>query len=212
MEQMQTEGMWGALSRELFSDHSAESHLETERLLLRPFCQEDDALILRISSDPGTVKYLYRWGLPGSTPQSDMEGFLGYALGEWDQSPVRVREYCIVLKATGESLGEGSVEYSETDDVAELGWILLPEHRGKGYVTEMARELIRFAFEEMAVKKVIAHCDARNAPSYRVMERLDMHLEEVEKECRPAKTVGGVMGDEMTWVISREDWEKAREK
>lgn len=183
--------------------------LETKRLLLRPFQEEDEDLILRISSDPETVKYLYRWGLPGSTPESDVDMFLSYCLKEWGKNPIQAREYCIVLKETGERLGDGSVEYFD-EKTAEIGWILTPEHRGKGYVTEMGRELMRFGFEEMGAEKVIAHCDARNAPSYRVMERLNMHLESLTPECRPAKVEGGKKGDEMTWAITREEWERRK--
>lgn len=184
-------------------------HLETARLYLRPFEEGDYPLILKISSDPDTVKYLYHWGHPGTTPESDAHRFLSYALGEWGKRPIRAREYCIVLKETGETLGDGSVEYcGDHGDVAEIGWILTPEHRGKGYVTEMGRELIRYAFEEMKVGKVIAHCDTRNIPSYRVMERLHMHLESTEKECRPAKTEGGKKSDEFTYALFREDWVK----
>lgn len=183
-------------------------HLETARLLLRPFEAGDYPLILKISSDPDTVKYLYYWGRPGMTPEQDARRFLAYALGEWEKRPIRAREYCIVLKETGETLGDGSVEYwGDTGRIAEIGWILTPEHRGKGYVTEMGRELIRYAFEEMGVDKVIAHCDTRNLPSYRVMERLSMRLESVEKECRPAKEAGGKKSDEFTYALFRRDWE-----
>ena len=188
-------------------------HLETARLMLRPFEEADYPLILKISSDPETVKYLYFWGRPGITPEADAHRFLAYALGEWGKTPIRAREYCIVLKETGETLGDGSVEYLEEDrNVAEIGWILTPEHRGKGYVTEMGRELIRYAFEEMKVDKVIAHCDTRNIPSYRVMERLHMHLESMEKECRPAKVEGGLKSDEYTYAISRQEWETILEE
>jgi len=183
--------------------------LETERLFLRPFQEGDEDVILRISSDPETVKYLYRWGLPGSTPESDVEMFLSYCLEEWGKNPIKAREYCIVLRETGERLGDGSVEYFD-EETAEIGWILIGGHRGKGYATEMGRELMRFGFEEMQAKKVIAHCDARNAPSYHVMERLGMHLESLEKEMRPAKIAGGKKGDEMTWAITREEWERMK--
>ena len=113
-------------------------HLETARLILRPFEEQDYPLILKISSDPDTVKYLFHWGHPGITPEADAHRFLSHALNEWARTPVRVREYCIVLKETGETLGEGSVEYWDDDEkTAELGWILTPEYRGKGYVTDI---------------------------------------------------------------------------
>ena len=181
------------------------NRLETERLILRPFEDADYPLILKIASDPDTVKYLYHWGHPGTTPESDAHRFLSYAVGEWGKTPVRAREFCIVLKETGETLGDGSVEYWGEDE-AEIGWILTPEHRGKGYVTEMGRELMRFAFEEMGARRVIAHCDERNMPSQRVMLRLGMEKSDLAFGVRPAKEKDGVPGNEYTYAITREQY------
>ena len=178
--------------------------LETQRLLLRPFTKEDQVLVHRISSDPETTQYLYFWGRIGSTPESDTRRFLEYALNCWEESPIRAREYCVVIKETGEAIGEGGVEWVKDEPgTAELGWILLPEYRGKGYATEMGRELMRAAFEVWGAARVIAHCDARNAPSYHVMERLGMRLDSIEPEARPAKRENEKKGDECTYLITR---------
>ena len=181
--------------------------LETERLRLRSFTESDHSLVLRIASDPGTTKYLFFWGCIGSTPETDARRYLEYALGRWMETPIRAWEYCVTLKATGEAIGQGSVEWSQDiPGMAELGWILLPEYRGKGYATEMGRELLRAAFEVLGARTVIAHCDDRNAASYRVMERLDMKLDSVEKGARPAKRAGESNGDERTYTLSRSEW------
>ena len=182
--------------------------LETERLRLRPFTEPDRPLILRVASDPDTTKYLFFWGRVGSTPESDTQRYLEYALGRWRETPMRAWEYCVTLKETGESIGQGSVEWwQDVPDAAEIGWILLPEHRGKGYATEMGRELLRAAFAVLGAKTVISHCDDRNAPSYRVMERLGMKLDGIEKGARPAKNVGETNGDERTYALSRAEWD-----
>ncbi len=185
--------------------------LETERLFLRPFTEADHPLIQRISSDPGTTEYLYYWGRIGSTPESDTCRFLDYALNSRRESPMRAWEYCVTLKETGDALGEGSIEWVKYEPgTAELGWILLPEYRGRGYAAEMGRELMRAAFEVLGAQRVIAHCDDRNAPSYHVMERIGMKLAEIEKEARPAKRAGDKNGDERTYVISRAEWDIQR--
>ena len=187
---------------------NALKQLVTERLVLRPFTEEDHPLILRISSDPGTTKYLFFWGLIGSTPEGDARRFMEYALSRGRETPIRAWEYCVTRKDTGEAMGEGSVEWvAEAPGTVELGWILLPEYRGKGYATEMGRELMRAAFEVLGAAQVIAHCDARNAPSYHVMERLGMTLKSIEKEARPAKREGEKNGDECTYAIIRREWE-----
>lgn len=182
--------------------------LETNRLYLRPFSEADYPLALRISSDPDTTRFLYFWGRIGSTPESDARQFLDYAIKSREAAPILAWEYCAVLKETGECIGEGSLEGIPNEPgTAELGWILLPEYRGKGYATEMGEQLMRAAFDTMNAQRVIAHCDARNAPSYHVMERLGMKLDSIEKESRPAKRENERKGDECTCVISRAEWE-----
>ncbi len=182
------------------------SRLETPRLILRPMREEDAQMIFRISSDPSTTQYLYYWGRIGSTPESDMRRYLDYALECWRQEPLSAFEYCVINRATGEKMGEGSLEKLQKG-TAEIGWILLPEFRGNGYASEMGQELARAAFAALDAECVIAHCDARNTPSYRVMERLGMRFVHREKEARPSKRPGEQKGDELMYRITREAWQ-----
>ena len=179
--------------------------LETERLILRPFTEDDYDVILQIASDPDATKYLYFWGRDGITPRQDAHRFLNHALKEWSRDKITMREYCVILKETGERIGDSSVEVCD-ETAAEIGWILLPAFRGKGYATEAGRAMMDFGFTRYHAQRVIAHCDTRNAPSYHVMERLGMRLEGVEKEGRAPKYDGGPRGDEATYGISRPDW------
>ena len=186
------------------SKHEEFHRLETERLMLRPIAKTDYQMVLRISSDPGTTEYLYFWGRVGSTPESDAERYLKYAVGRWEETPVRAWEFCLIQKETGAAVGIGSVEWVKDEPgTAELGWIILPESRGKGYATEAGRELIRVAFDKMGADSVIAHCDSRNQTSRNVMERLGMTLREIVPEARPAKRPGDKKGDECTYALAR---------
>jgi RimJ/RimL family protein N-acetyltransferase len=147
-------------------------HLETERLTLRPFTEADYPLILRISSDPQTTEYLYYWGRIGTTPESDARRFLDYAVKNWKKSPIRAREFCLVLKDTGEAIGDGSVEWVEGEPgTAEIGWILLPEYRGKGYATEAVKAFLPAMAQKLNIKEVYGICLAENTASVRVLEK-----------------------------------------
>ena len=186
------------------TQYPAFDRLETERLVFRPFTEKDHPLILRIASDPATTEYLYFWGRIGSTPESDARGYLEYVLTRWKERPRRAWEFCLTLKESGEAVGCGSVEWVKDEPgAAELGWILLPEHRGKGYATEAGRELLWAAFELLGAKTVIAHCDSRNLPSRHVMERLGMTLRDIDPESRPAKRPGEKQGDEYTYAVDK---------
>ncbi|HEY0904752.1 MAG TPA: GNAT family N-acetyltransferase [Marmoricola sp.] len=60
---------------------------------------------------------------------------------------------------------------------AELGWVLHPDHAGRGYATEAVRELIRICFDELGLRRVTASCFLENEPSWRLMERVGMRRE-----------------------------------
>lgn len=180
--------------------------LQTQRLYLRPFTREDEALVYAIAADPDTTKYLYYWARPGLTVQQDTQRFLNYAVGGWQKEPIIDREYVLVLREDGIAIGDGSIQITG-EKTAEIGWILLPEYRGKGYVTEMARELLRFGFEELQVNRIEASCDSRNVASYRVMERLGMRYLETEYAARKPKREGEAPGDTLVYGITKEQWQ-----
>jgi RimJ/RimL family protein N-acetyltransferase len=56
----------------------------------------------------------------------------------------------------------------------ELMWFLDPDHWGKGYATEMAREAVRVAFEVLELDELVAQTVTVNHASRAVMERLGM--------------------------------------
>jgi len=59
----------------------------------------------------------------------------------------------------------------------ELGYGVHRDFRNRGYATEAARALLRWASEQPAVKRVIAHCDEDNIASQRVVEKAGMSRE-----------------------------------
>ena len=60
---------------------------------------------------------------------------------------------------------------------AELGWAFDPAYSGHGYATEAVRELLRYCFEELGLRRVTANCFLDNVSSWRLMERVGMRRE-----------------------------------
>lgn len=56
----------------------------------------------------------------------------------------------------------------------EMGYVLLPAYRGRGYATEAAAALLGWAFSRPGVERVILHIAPDNAASLRVAEKLGM--------------------------------------
>ncbi|KQW50968.1 GCN5 family acetyltransferase [Nocardioides sp. Root1257] len=60
---------------------------------------------------------------------------------------------------------------------AELGWVLDPAYAGRGYATEAVRALLRYCFDDLGVRRVVANCFLDNDASWRLMERVGMRRE-----------------------------------
>ena len=80
--------------------------------------------------------------------------------------------------ATGEGEPEtliGSVGYKGPADAGgdvEIGYSVLPQYRGLGYATEMARALVERARRAAGVRRVLAQTTDDNASSRRVLDKL----------------------------------------
>ncbi len=82
----------------------------------------------------------------------------------------------------------------------ELGWILDRRYQGKGYALEGAKAVVDFAFWELGLSALVAHCDTRNAPSFRLMERLGMERVAVGPRHYPQT---GEEAEEFTYRLCR---------
>ena len=78
----------------------------------------------------------------------------------------------------GEPWSQAEVAEQAKGTQAELGWVVAPEHGGRGLATEAAAELMRICFEDLGLRRVVALCFADNVASWRIMEKLGMRREE----------------------------------
>lgn len=141
--------------------------LETQRLLLRPWSESDAEELYRYARDE-------RIGpIAGWPPHKSVEGSLEIIRDVLSQDGV----YAVVLKETGLPVGSIGLSVGKAsglqleDTEAELGyWIGVP-YWGKGLITEAARELMRYAFEELGLEKLWCGYFEGNEKSRRVQEK-----------------------------------------
>lgn len=105
-------------------------------------------------------------------------------------------------------IGDGWAQLEVADEAkgveAELGWVLDPEHTGRGYATEAIRAVIDVCFGPLGLRRVHAGCFADNEPSWRLMERLGMRREEFSR--KTALHRSGEWLDGMNYGILAEEW------
>jgi RimJ/RimL family protein N-acetyltransferase len=59
----------------------------------------------------------------------------------------------------------------------ELGYIFNPKFQNQGFCAEASSAVIEYAFQEMDVHKVVAFCNPKNIPSWKLLEKIGMERE-----------------------------------
>jgi RimJ/RimL family protein N-acetyltransferase len=179
--------------------------LETERLVLRPFRDEDLPALHAMHSDEVVVRWLYHEVRSEQEVRDLLERKkFGAALteeGQWLSCAITLRE-------SGEVVGDLSLHWvSREHRCGEVGFILAPAHQRRGYTTEAAAALLPFAFESMGWHRLIGRTEARNTGSARVLEKLGMRLEAqlVENEW-----VKGEWQSELVYALLDREWRQPR--
>ena len=145
--------------------------IETPRLILRDWCDDDVEAYVRMNADPRVTEF---FPLPYTRERSESnarvirEMLARDGFGWW------------AVDVRGGARFAGLIALQEVPfqtaftPANEIGWRFTAEHWGHGYATEGARAALDFALRELGWREVVAFTAAVNTRSRRVMERLGM--------------------------------------
>lgn len=139
--------------------------LETPRLLLRPFREDDVQAVYDYSSEP-EVGLNAGWKPHESLTESQDILHLMF-LGQPTVWAVERREDGRLMGSIG-LIGDGARQYGSAKS---LGYALGTAYWGRGYMTEAVRAVTRFGFEKMLLDLISATCYPDNLRSRRVLEK-----------------------------------------
>jgi RimJ/RimL family protein N-acetyltransferase len=113
----------------------------------------------------------------------------------------------MIRKDTGELVGDVILYLvSEEHRTAEIGYIVHPDHQGFGFTTEACREVLKIAFEDLGLHRVIGRLEPRNVASARVLEKLGMRREALFVE---NEFIKGEWQSEAVYAILDREWRAA---
>jgi RimJ/RimL family protein N-acetyltransferase len=179
--------------------------IETERLVLRPFEPADHEALRSIYSREEVATYLYDEAMTDDEIRALLDKRLA-ARGIAEEGD-RL-SFAVIERSTGGFVGDVVLAWtSRLHRSGEIGFVFHPDHQGRGYATEAATELLRIAFEQIRLHRVVARTEARNVASARVMEKLGMRREAhlVENEW-----VKDEWQSELIYAILDREWEARR--
>lgn len=145
--------------------------IETDRLGLRHFNPGDSEWFHKMNSDDEVMTYF-----PNKLDQATSDAFLNRIIQGYQDNGFGL--YAVELKECQTPIGfiglsKPSFEMDFTPCV-EIGWRLHKNFWHKGYATEGALELLKYAFEQIGLDRVYSFTALINKPSIQVMERIGM--------------------------------------
>ena len=180
--------------------------LETERLILRQFRRSDaEAMFTNWANDVDVFRYLSCANVCNSIGDvhARLDNWFNYfndnVKGSWGM-------YAIVLKSSGEVIGEIDFAELDTDNrSAEVGYQIGKAWWGQGYVPEALKEVIKYCFDEVGLKRIWGNFDSRNVNSGKVMIKAGMKFDKTTE--RINETTGEVT-NRVQYSITADDYFK----
>ena len=143
--------------------------LETERLFIRPGIIADAPFLLDLNCDPDVIRYT---GDSSLRNLADAEKLIHETLlPQFNQ--YKMGRFSVFLK-DGTYIGWCGLRYFPEKKEVDLGYRFKKIYWGKGYATESSLIILKYGFETLGLKKIIAKAMPENIASIKVLQKLKM--------------------------------------
>ena len=139
--------------------------LETERLILRPWSEDDAEELYKYANDIDVGPMA---GWPVHTSVENSREIIRTVLSAPET-------YAVCLKETGKPIGSIGLhrnDLAEKDDEYELGYWIGKPFWGQGLIPEASREILRYAFEDLEMSRIWCGYYDGNEKSHKVQIKL----------------------------------------
>jgi RimJ/RimL family protein N-acetyltransferase len=182
--------------------------LESERLIYRKFKKEDFSIIFDMFSNAENMKY--RSGEPKN--ETETRNYINWAISCAEAEECENFKYAVVLKADNSLICSCEIYYTHSDP-SLLAWELHRDYWRQGYGTENGKTLLKFGFDTLNLRRIVADCNARNRGSYRIMELIGMRREaHFTKAKRGNSVLNYEWCDSYQYAILQEEWLAAKDR
>ena len=153
--------------------HPQPRRIQTERLVLRPYEPTELDALHALRDHESAVRWLYDDPATIEESRERLERRIGRTRFALTGDGIG-----FAVDRDGVVVGDASLAFSSAEHLqGELGYIVHPDHQGRGYATEAAAAVLDLAFDVFGLHRVVGRVEPRNVASARVLERLGMRRE-----------------------------------
>lgn len=178
---------------------------KSNRLIFREWKEEDFDLYQLVFSNEQIMRYAY---LDCLKEKEELLSYFTKVLNNKESKERMTYEYSIFLEKDNTFIGCAEIEIFQKNPFGghgEIGYFLLPESWGKGYATEIAKQLLEIGFEQIGLHRLCASCHIDNKKSEHIMKKIGMTK---EGQLRKVRFKNGDWHDELRYSVLKEEWQK----
>jgi len=162
--------------------------LHTERLMLRRFAEDDLDWFAALYADPDVTRHL--GGVRSRAQVTEL--FETRVLAYYDANP-GMGVWMTVDRGTTLPVGFHLINNIQGETLIQVGYGLEKSAWGRGYATEMALALVRYAFLELGLERLCAIANLENIASQHVLTKIGLERRGERAFPHPAYAAQGPM-------------------
>lgn len=179
------------------------NELESARLLMRQWRDEDLPAFAAMCADPQVMRYF-----PAPMSRLESASMIGRVRGHFAEHGFGL--WALERKDSGEFIGFTGLGVVGFDapftPAVEIGWRLAREHWGLGYASEAAWTALRAGFDRLGLKEIVSFTAQSNLPSEKVMQAIGMQHDPADDFDHPKLAVDHPLRRHLLYRITREQW------
>ena len=144
--------------------------IETARVRLRYLTLEDLDDLFRIYSNPEVMKYVGK----GARTKDETLSALVSMIEHWKHG---FGMWAIIHKDSSKFIGRCGLCFLDNTPEIELGYTLDKPYWNMGLATEASLAILKYGFEQIGLKRIVAIARPENLASQRVMQKVGMKFE-----------------------------------
>jgi ribosomal-protein-alanine N-acetyltransferase len=157
--------------------------IETDRLILRFHTMEDAPSMLELNRDPEVIRFT---GDVFNNTIAEAADLIRERLLKQEQLYKMGRFACLLKDGT--YVGWCGLRFFPEDGEVDLGYRFMRKYWGKGFASESSKASLKYGFETLKLKRIIAKAMPENIASIKVMQKLGMTFRGVGRDPKDPHT------------------------
>lgn len=176
-------------------------NIETDRLLLRRLNESDLEEIIELRGNAETMRFIPR---PLITNKEEAMAFLKVIDENVDKN--LAINWAITIKGIDKMIGIAGIYRIQPENYrGEIGYMIMPQYHNKGFITEAAKAITYFGFNQLNLNSIEAVIAPENSASEKVLIK-NGYIKEghfIEKEC-----YNGIFLDNVIYTLLKRNFKQ----